>query len=66
MDKTAFDLFWEEFATKRLSGFDEQQLSTMCGVAKSAYVAATNRAAGIVLNPVGDRPLEIQIRDAAA
>jgi len=66
METTAFDLFWDDFAAKRLNGFDEQQLSLLCGVAKSAYVAATNRAAGIALNPVGDRPLELQIRDAAA
>jgi hypothetical protein len=66
MEGTAFENHWDRFVATHLAGFDEQQLVQLCGVAKAAFVAATDRAAAIVLNPVGSAPLDIQIRTNAA
>lgn len=62
---TAFDDYWDRFVKTRMAGFQERELATACGIAKAAYAAATNRAADIALNPVGDRPLSVQIRSTA-
>jgi hypothetical protein len=66
MDGTAFEEHWDRFVASHLAAFDEGQLASLCGIAKAAFVAATDRAAAIVLNPTGDAPLDIQIRSNAA